>query len=1221
MFTTHKTSMSLMMLFSLIFTLTCTLKAQTIRNQPKIVNSEIILFDANNPDLCHYREYHRKNKPGMTVATKIVTGKQNKKELNCVIDGKIGSHGTIIVLTNSEALFKNYNIDGLKIYMNTESNEFHKVKCAIGFNDKTSTTANIMLNKNESVYIVKGGYRRAKFPPKWGKIANIRFYVQGKGEHLKLDFNLSKITMITKPKSNTKNGGEAKTLHIAKIRKTHEVIFTEKKINIDGKMDDDEWGDLTELKGFSYWENGKIAPDNKSPFKVKMCYDNKYLYVATESDFPTKPLARTTKHDGTVWNDEALEIFLSTENDNEKFIQFVINHKGVVFDARRMFDIVSDGVINNIRWQFKDYLKGFTYSSGTWISEFAFPLNELGFNIKKMNFMGFQICQDYRYRDDSRLQTLSWSKTKKFTDTYNFGTIFLNNKPFGSGVIDVAGIECVTLSDTQAAFTFNCVFDDFKPGRYKIKKTIVAPDFTITEKEEALTISSTEKFSKNYKMTPVKDKSGKYTIYISVINKENNSKLYAGDFNNSVNIKSKFGKRLFSPIPKKLVWGKGTFMARKALDLFLDNKASAKTQRTAKVFTKDYYGYTGIQLKTEQTASLKGKKGVILKIADKAQFKGQSVKLQKEGYHLLVTKDSVQITAFDEPGLYYGTVTFFQLLKNGMKTEKGLPVPCIEILDWSDLDKRICALWPTHQINKNRKFKDKITLDYLLSWVDRHVAGNKMNMFLFNLGAHVKYKRRPEFNDPSRPFSLDDLKKLKQFCDARFIEIIPAWNIGSHSIHWLLGQHPELREKGWIQQADVLHPEHDNIVYDCMLDVIEVLKPKYLSPFNDEWWHKHKKGETPDKLLHGKDRGKVFIEWNLKLHKWLKKQGIQLVSYYDMFTPYHNGTRYDLYKETKKLPKDIIMMVWSPNRRAEFFLDMGFEVWSVGNVFMPYQNVKDRLGGVGVLRYSFGACEFAYYKKGPFERRRVLEQIRTADYAWNMKTDLAETVNDQIDSGRMETLSFNYAVDKNPHAGIKITPLILKEQYNNSFSKFIKSKTLAEYKDISNPVEIQQGVKDIGYIPMDLHSNSSKNCIVLEKNSLPVTIPVNKTFSSLIFLHTAYMDKKIKPRMDRGRPFGPPSGNYIVHYADGSEEKLIIRIGLNIKHFNTKSLFRFTNQNRFIYSLKDKNNKDLYLYQWEWINPHPLKKITAISFIHDNEIDLSVILFALSGREVVSNPE
>jgi hypothetical protein len=89
-----------------------------------------------------------------------------------------------------------------------------------------------------------------------------------------------------------------------------------------------------------------------------------------------------------------------------------------------------------------------------------------------------------------------------------------------------------------------------------------------------------------------------------------------------------------------------------------------------------------------------------------------------------------------------------------------------------------------------------------------------------------------------------------------------------------------------------------------------------------------------------------------------------------------------------------------------------------------------------------------------------------------------------------------------------------------------------------------------------------------------------------------------------------------VKYKDGRTETIPLRIGMNIYWVDAKPLDRGTNDNRYIFPLKDKNSNYNFLYQLEWINPHPEKEIEKVTYKHDNIFDFNLLLFAISGREV-----
>ncbi len=98
--------------------------------------------------------------------------------------------------------------------------------------------------------------------------------------------------------------------------------------------------------------------------------------------------------------------------------------------------------------------------------------------------------------------------------------------------------------------------------------------------------------------------------------------------------------------------------------------------------------------------------------------------------------------------------------------------------------------------------------------------------------------------------------------------------------------------------------------------------------------------------------------------------------------------------------------------------------------------------------------------------------------------------------------------------------------------------------------------------------------------------------------------------------YGWPCGDYIVHYEDGETQKLPVRLTMNIRRFDTSAKNRATNNNRYVHTVEDANGKPVHVFQWEWVNPRPRKTIASITVKHDNQLDVSLILFAISCRRV-----
>ena len=153
---------------------------------------------------------------------------------------------------------------------------------------------------------------------------------------------------------------------------------------------------------------------------------------------------------------------------------------------------------------------------------------------------------------------------------------------------------------------------------------------------------------------------------------------------------------------------------------------------------------------------------------------------------------------------------------------------------------------------------------------------------------------------------------------------------------------------------------------------------------------------------------------------------------------------------------------------------------------------------------------------------------------------------------------------------------------------------------------------------MRLLGAPGKNCLVLREGVPAVTLPVRGRYSSLVFLHTAFIDRPDDPRArgaaHRAWLYGWPLGDYVVHYRDGQTAVLPLRLGMNIKRLDTTSLNRATLENRFVQTLRDSNGKAVHLFQWEWVNPRPDEEIVQVDVRHANALGVTLILMAVSGR-------
>ncbi len=106
------------------------------------------------------------------------------------------------------------------------------------------------------------------------------------------------------------------------------------KIVIDGKLDERDWKNADTITRFK--EAYKNSPV-KNQTAVKLAYDKEFIYVGVEclESSPGKMLVHETKHDGEVWYDNDIELFLNDPILGASYFQILINSNGVVCDGSR----------------------------------------------------------------------------------------------------------------------------------------------------------------------------------------------------------------------------------------------------------------------------------------------------------------------------------------------------------------------------------------------------------------------------------------------------------------------------------------------------------------------------------------------------------------------------------------------------------------------------------------------------------------------------------------------------------------------------------------------------------------------------------------------------------------------------------------------------------------------------------------------------------------------
>lgn len=1105
------------------------------------------------------------------------------------------------------------DVRGLKFKIAYDEETPKPILALISFEGGAELHCRVFLKKDQTEYMVNEGHCKKTYD--WNKIRSVSIWMKPNlfVNNERPVFYLKEIAMMT---TATKYKTERKAIIIQKRKIQELTVLT----GTDGAPDELIKAIKSQGQKLDFDLNGGTT----CPVAAYGGFDTKNLYILWEAAFANAPIAGVIEKDGQVYSDETVELFFNGLNDNNNFIQFVVNAKGTVFDYYREFDTAACGMINNIK---KDvpHKKHISYDNNTLTYLFTFPLSGLNINYPKSRLFGFQAVQSYKGENqflNKNISTAKWSVTSKNPDPFNFGALVLNQKRIEKVSVDITSIAAkdidaggsASLSDFIVAYSIKGLL----PGEYKIRAELVDAEYGKFTQEGTVVIS---RDGGNYTLAipRAKNNIGVYTVYLSVFDKNNNCITAGVNFQNTVEVTSLFGTKFIYPTPKEVVWQNGVFKAGAPGNIVVNGAATDRTKKTAAIFQDMLYGYVGQRYGMNNDIGT-GRQ-IYLSIEKSTVFNGKTIELRPEGYHLKVSPDAVSINAADEAGLFYGCNTFIKLIKMPMKVQNGAPVQCVEVLDWPDYRNRALRIEP---LQGGGVFLggDVTDRNFFIGLFQKLAVNNNYNYIIWDFSPIVKFPF-PELQGTNRVMTMEDIRIVTEYCRERFVEIIPKIQIVGHSNWWMGDFFQKFRFKGYGDMTDPTNPDHDKVVYACLDEIMNATHAKYLTAAGDEWWFQRKTDEKIKPYDESKPLAQTFFECYDKLNKYLNAKGARLMLFEDMLTPDLSGLKNDNYKNCDKLSKNIVITPWAggatSDKIASYFLDKGFEVWGNPTYDWRYKDmsVRKRISGYGPSLYKYGG---AHFFKNLFNYPSHCSVLYGAEFAWNGHQTDEASIAEEICSGKLTEAAYLNTVHPNTFASECIAPISLKEKANCNFDQFL-GKKLEKYGncELSN-------VKNIGNIEMDLLPGAT-NCIRISRDVPPTKIQVGRKCSSLIFLHSAFQQPNadaniIKKygsifKVAQKWPNGFPCGDYEVEYEDGTSAKAPIRLFNNVYWMNSDPISALiTLDNRYVLTKKTNTGQELFLYQWEWGNPYPQKKIASVTCSNKYEFEFEVFLFALSGREV-----
>ncbi|MBZ0266488.1 carbohydrate-binding family 9-like protein [bacterium] len=112
--------------------------------------------------------------------------------------------------------------------------------------------------------------------------------------------------------------------------KTYICDFADLEITVDGIADEKAWSRVSWTDEFVDIE-GESKPKPEYSTRVKMLWDNTYLYIFAEMEEPHL-WATLTERDAVIYHDNDFEVFIDPDGDTHNYIELEINALGTVWD-------------------------------------------------------------------------------------------------------------------------------------------------------------------------------------------------------------------------------------------------------------------------------------------------------------------------------------------------------------------------------------------------------------------------------------------------------------------------------------------------------------------------------------------------------------------------------------------------------------------------------------------------------------------------------------------------------------------------------------------------------------------------------------------------------------------------------------------------------------------------------------------------------------------------
>ncbi len=540
---------------------------------------------------------------------------------------------------------------------------------------------------------------------------------------------------------------------------------------------------------------------------------------------------------------------------------------------------------------------------------------------------------------------------------------------------------------------------------------------------------------------------------------------------------------------------------------------------------------------------------------------------EAEGYRLESSPSGITIIGSDERGTFYGLQSLRQLLGEEPS------IRGVQVRDYPDHALRIAMIYLDAQ--------SEAVNDKLIPILAQH----KFNAVLV-MSNYIQWESTPALHVPQGA-SKEQARHLVKLARLNLIEPIPLLETLGHT-EWLFAnnQNRDLLQdptvpKPWVY--DPLNPRTYQVLLPIFDELIDIFQPNYIHIGHDEVRNVHLFPSSPAGLQLG--FGQLFLQDTQQLHNYLQSKNIRTMLWQDEL----------LSAEVKPLlsqfPKDLIVTSWNYYPASDYpdltaLQQAGFDAigssWKEADNIRAYANSAKHKQAFGMLltRWTgyFGNAEVIH---GQYDQ--IYSSLIAANNFWNIE---AEPLEDAAIRFRLLWLGTG---DTRQRAG---TPIDIGSYGTADLSQGFVG--LDNGYTLQNILEPQRFSGTIFRINKAIALQGTHHRT--ERYPVSVAIALNKTAGSLAFLHTTPWSTSA----------GTEIGAYIVHYDDGTTERIPLIYGTNISTWTDTDVTSINLLQGWSHTTT--NGLPVAINTFFWTNPKPANVIEWLEFVSSKSLASPVLL-------------